>query len=405
MKRLFFLFVICLFGGAWLFQLAANTPGYLLVVVGNTSVEVSIWFALVVVMALSLALWLIFRLLHGSIRGVGLHLGKVFVGSEKRAQRQMSSGFIHFFEGNWKQALRLLNKSAQKSPAPLLNYLGAARSAYELGNVQQANDLLLKAEQEAPDAALSVILSQARMQFAAKRFEQCAATLERGKKLAPRNSVVLDLLSQVYTQLQDWKSLEKILPLMNQHALMKSSELEKISAMVYEHLIQQAGQAADVESIKLAWHKTPKQWQNDPGVLLTYIDLLDKFGEHDEAELILRKGLQKYWDNRLVLRYGLLQSSDVMRQLLKAEGWLQERPGNADLMLTLGRLAMRNRLWGKAKDYFASSLKLQASPAAYAEMARLLASLGEHEKSTDYYQKGLLMAASQLPELPLPESH
>lgn len=405
MKRLFFLFVVCLFGGAWLFQLAASTPGYLLLVMGNTSIEVSIWFALVVLIAVILSSWLIYKLLHGSIHGVGSHIGRVFIGSEKRAQRQMSRGFIHFFEGNWKQALRLLNKSAQHSPAPLLNYLGAARSAYELGEVQQANDLLLKAEQEAPDAALSVILSQARMQFVAKKYEQCAATLERGKKLAPKNPVVLDLLSQVYTQLQDWKSLESILPLMNQHALIKTGELEKISVTVYQRLLQQAGQTGKLEPVDQCWQKTPRQWQQNPDVLLNYIDLLDQLGERDEAELVLRKALQKSWDNRLILRYGLLHSSDVMRQLLKAEGWLKERPGNGDLLLTLGRLSLRNKLWGKAKDYFASSLKLQPSPAAYAEMARLLASLGEHQKSTDFYQKGLLMAASKLPELPLPESH
>jgi HemY protein len=64
---------------------------------------------------------------------------------------------------------------------------------------------------------------------------------------------------------------------------------------------------------------------------------------------------------------------------------------------------MRNQLWGKARDYFESSLKIQGSPEAFAEMARLLAHLGEHKRSTEYYQQGLLLTADHLPDLPMPE--
>ena len=403
MKRLFFLFVICLFGGAWLYQLAATTPGYLLLVIGNISIEMSIWFAITVIIVVALLVWLAYRLLRGSVRQVSTQVSRVFVGSEKRAQRLMSRGFIHYFEGNWRQALRLLSKSAPRSPTPLLNYLGAARSAYELGEVQQANAMLLKAEQEAPEAELSVILSQARMQFVGKKYEQCAATLERGRKLAPKNPVILDLLSQVYMRLQDWQSLEKILPVLQQHALINEADVEQVSETVYQRLLEQAGQADSVDAVNQCWNRIPRPWQKKPEVLLAYVNLLDRAGSVNEAELVLRKTLTQSWDNRLVLRYGILKSDDPMRQLLKAEGWLKERPGNAELLLTLGRLCLRNELWGKARDYFENSLKIKASPAAYAEMARLLAHLGEHQRSTEYYQRGLLIASEQLPELPMPE--
>ncbi|MEL7399893.1 MAG: metal-dependent phosphohydrolase, partial [Pseudomonadota bacterium] len=120
-------------------------------------------------------------------------------------------------------------------------------------------------------------------------------------------------------------------------------------------------------------------------------------------ELLLRKNLQRNWDDRLIERYGIVEGRDTNRQLLEAESWLKERPGNAQLLLTLGRLALRNQLWGKARDYFASSLKIKGSAGAYAEMARLLAHLGEHEKSTEYYQRGLLNFTSVLPNVSLPE--
>ncbi len=403
MKRTLFLFVLCLLLGAGIIHWTATQQSYLLIVVGKTSVEMSVWFALAVILVTLLVLWLSYRIVMGSTRGLSSKLGRVFIGSKKRAAKQTSSGLLSFIEGNWRQALRQLNRSAEHADAPLLNYLGAARSAYELGDEQQANKLLAKAEETDPNAGLAVALSQARMQLMAKKYESCAATLERAKKLSPKHPVVLDMLRQVYVQLQDWQSLEKILPALRRQKPLSETELNELESLLFGKLLTQASQRDfSAESVQAVWKRMPKALQRDAALVNLYVDLLEADDELMAAESVLRKTLQKHWDDSLVIRYGLLKPIDAGRQLLHAEGWLKERPGNSSLMLTLGRLALRNELWGKARDYFDSSLKIQATPEACAELARLLAHLEEHEASIEYYQQGLLLTANQLPELPLP---
>lgn len=404
MKRWFFVFVACLFAGAWLYDLAAHTPGYLLLVVGNVTVELSVWFALVALLLLLTFTYLITTLTRGGLKGASAQMKRLFSGSTRRAQRQMSKGFIHFFEGNWKEAEKLLGKSAERSPTPLLNYLGAARSAYEIGDTQQANDYLQKAEQEAPEAELAVILTQARMLYASNKFEQCAATLERARKMAEHNPVVLDLLSKVYGQLQDWKNLEQLLPELKKYSLKTESSLQQTAEWVYGHLLQNAGSAGSAESLAQAWQRVPKEYRHSPVVMHVYIEQMMAVGAEADVEPLLRKTLRSHWDDSLVLSYGTVQGKDTMSQLLAAESWLKDHPGNAALLLTLGRLSLRNQLWGKARDYFESSLKTKPSAAAYAENARLLARLGEHQLSAEFYQKGLYLAADSLPDLPLPEA-
>ncbi|NIB39401.1 metal-dependent phosphohydrolase [Pseudomaricurvus alkylphenolicus] len=404
MKWLFFALVLALFGGNVLYQWMLNQPSYLLIVIGHHSWETSVWFALIMLALTVFLIWFGLWLLRGGFRGIGNQLQKVFVGAEVRGQRQTAAGLIYFIEGNWRQALRLLTRSAPVSSAPLVNYLGAARSAYELGDEQQANSMLAKAEEENPNAGLAVALTQARMQLLAKKYEQCAATLERARKLSPKHPVVLDLLRQVLEQLQDWQGLEKILPQLKRQNVVDEHELERLSRLVYIRQLQQAGQQDfSADAIESAWQKVPKNWRQSPEVVLIYVKLLEAEKAAINAESTLRKVLQKQWNSQLVLYYGLLKGADVQRQLLTAEGWLKERPGNAELLLTLGRLCMRNQLWGKARDYFESSLKIQGSPEAFAEMARLLAHLGEHKRSTEYYQQGLLLTADHLPDLPMPE--
>jgi HemY protein len=65
-----------------------------------------------------------------------------------------------------------------------------------------------------------------------------------------------------------------------------------------------------------------------------------------------------------------VRGSDPARQLQTAEGWLKEHPADPSLLLTLGRLCLQTSLWGKARDYLESSLRLQRNPEACAELAR-----------------------------------
>jgi len=89
------------------------------------------------------------------------------------------------------------------------------------------------------------------------------------------------------------------------------------------------------------------------------------------------------------------------------EKWLKSRPNNSTLMLSLGRACLRNRLWGKAREYFKSALRFSKSMAvsaeANAELARLLDHMGEHAQSAALYGKAMAQLNHKLPELPMPD--
>jgi HemY protein len=53
---------------------------------------------------------------------------------------------------------------------------------------------------------------------------------------------------------------------------------------------------------------------------------------------------------------------------------------------------LRNQQWELARDYFQRSMNLQASVETTMEMARLMEKMGDHKKSSDLYQQGLLLA-------------
>lgn len=409
MRRLLLVLFLALLLGAGSYQLLEHNSGYVLLVLNNTSVTMNIWFAGLIVTATLLGIWFLIWLVRSGFKSTGAAVSRVFFGHERRAQRRTSRGLIDFMEGNWKNARRQLLKAAPKAETPLVNYLAAARSAYELGDEQQASKLLHKAESMAPESSLAVALTQARMQLLDKKYEQCAATLQRAQQQAPKHPVVLDLLYQVYIALQDWDALENMLQDLKRYNVVSGETLDTLTTKVYQNLLQSDGERASLlraeaglKRLQATWLRLPKALQKSPQLMVEYVTQLRRIGEDAEAEIVLRKSLQKNWSSEAILAYGQVEGRDLQKQLLVAESWLKERPSNAALLLTLGRLCLRNQLWGKARDYFESSLRLEKQGQTYAELARLLANLGEHELSTEYYQHGLLMMTEALPGLPQP---
>ncbi len=53
---------------------------------------------------------------------------------------------------------------------------------------------------------------------------------------------------------------------------------------------------------------------------------------------------------------------------------------------------MRNQLWGKARDYFESSLKLSREAHTCAELARLLSHLGDVQRSNALFAESFQLA-------------
>ena len=110
--------------------------------------------------------------------------------------------------------------------------------------------------------------------------------------------------------------------------------------------------------------------------------------------------ISKSSDSLLSL-YGKVQGNNISEQLITAENWLKERPNNPTLLLTLGRISLRNELWGKAKEYFEASIQLQPSLESYAELCRLSPRLDENNEQTNRHLKGLIESIA-LPKLPMP---
>lgn len=416
MKKLFILVVVGLAIALMLSFAITLDPGYVRISVGNWLIESNLWVMSAIYLFAILLLMVMLSFVRGLVKN--RHFMSRWLGSSssKRARQKTEKGLIALLEGNWSSANKLLSKSAEKSDTPLINYVGAARAANELGDAKSAEQLLKAAYDKSSSSQFAVGIAQAQIQLEQNQLEQCLATLLRLKKQQPNHPFVLKLLKTVYLRLEDWHQLVKIIPLLrkapradketikgleqrawNKIFIQKATELQRAES----HKADNKQKENAAEQLSQLWKQVPDSLRFDDQLIETYARQLSTLGYDVESESLLRKILSKHWSDTLVSLYGLVQGKNASEQLITAENWLTERPNNAVLLLTLGRLALRNALWGKALEYFEASNRLQPNQQSCAELYRLSIKMNEDKSRQQQLLNGIIQSL-KLPDLPLP---
>lgn len=401
MNRTFLLFLLVILGAALLGLAIADQAGYVLIAYKGFRYESTFW----VFLAVGLGVWaLLFgvRLLLG-LMGASGRLVNPWSSRNRMRRGQLAAqrGLLELAAGRWAHALRLLRRAAEHGQQPLVSYLAAARAASELGEHATAEELLEQAREREPKAELAIALTRAQLLMARGADAEALAVLQPLRERQAQNPHLLRLLLQLYRRQEDWAALGELAPELRRHKLLKDAELEALERQARRVQLARAAEQG-LAALQKVWQQLPQAQRQSPGALLAYAEQLQRLGAEAEAEEALRGGLKRQFDARLVELYGRVQGRDPARQLAGAEAWLKEHPEHPGLLLALGRLALRNQLWGKARDYLEHSLRVERSVETYGELARLLARLGDLERSNRLLQDSLGLLGAALPALPQP---
>lgn len=358
MRRWILLFVAGLIGLPLLLHAIALDDSFAVLVFGQTTVEMPLWFVVVAMLTFSLASYYAVRLL----RAVILAPRRVNRWMDRRNQRRVHDltlrGYLSLLEGNWSNASRDLQKAGDKSGNAALNYLLAAQARVENNDLSSAETLLRKTEQLLPDSRVPIGIYQAQLLQQAGVPEKAHDILQTLAGENPRHAYLQKLLVESYRQRGDSETVLKIL--------------------VQQH------------------RQKPLQ---DPDLIAELCRLQISHGSGAAAEELLRKQLARQWRTEWVTLYGHAQGQDAVKQLQTAEKWLKDHPEDPALLLALAHICQRNHLWAKARDYYENYLQKQKNETAAKELVQLLQALGEHEKAQQWLQK---IAAHHADVLPLP---
>lgn len=390
--KLLFLLLLGLVAALAIGVVAHEYPGHMILRVAGWRIETSFsFFAIVFILGVVL-LFIVLRILVGLWRLPGRLIYWRRERRRLRSENHLRQGLLALIEGDWPRAEKLLQKGAPDSRAPLINYLGAARAAQEQGALERRDSYLRLAHDHSPNADIVIGIAQAQLQMNQHQTEQALATLKHLYDQRPEQSHIKQLLVQTYSEVGDWEAVLQLLPQLARKKLMSKEALRELEIRAYIGMLRRAGAARQRDALDAVWRDIPRGLRTESQLLEVYVEQCLHLGRTDGCEELLRRALKKEWQPQLIAYYGQIEAPEPDKQLRFAEGFLKDYPRDPALLLAVGRLSIRNGLWGKARSYLEQCIEVQPQPEAYRELADLLRQQGEHAAASRYYQQGLILA-------------
>lgn len=395
MKLLIFI-ILVLFGAVSLGLIAMQNPGYVLISREPWSIEMSLTVFVILQLIGSVALYL---LLHMLVRlwNTPREVARWRMGRRaQRARMNLVQAMTALAENNWLEAEKNALVEVHSGEFPLANYLLAAYAAQRHGDHKKRDEYLGLAHAIAPQDVLAIGMAQAQLQISAQQYEQALVTLTQLRIHDPKHAHVLGLLAQVYRALHDWDSLAKIIVELKKRKALPAAEIDALELETRRQLLMLPLPNGASGILKKSWNAVPQYLRQHPQLVAIYAQHLIDQGESEECESLLASTLEHNWDETLVRLYGLVQGRDPAAQMDTALEWLNRQHNDASVLLTLGRLALRSKLPGKAREYLEKAVELNGPLEAYDELGRLLDQAGEHAQAMALYHKAMQRCAKEL---------
>jgi HemY protein len=182
----------------------------------------------------------------------------------------------------------------------------------------------------------------------------------------------------------NWDEVLRIASALEKHDAMPAEALASVRANAHVALLTR--KPFDREELVRRWDDTPRAERVLPRSAAAAARAFMQLGDCRRAQRIIEDALERTWDGALALLYGECVDGDALERLERAEKWLADRPGEAELLLTLGRLCVQRELWGKAQSYLEAALATQPTQAAHIALARLYERLGRPEDAGRHFR-------------------
>lgn len=395
MKSLFW--ILALFALAVAIALGAQlNDGYVLFVLPPWRAEISLNLLLVL-------LPVVFVAGYAALRGLLVTLALPRLAREYRARRQREASGLLFqdavrllFEGRFGQALKKAGESWQAGVAPGLSALIAARAAQRMREPGKQQWWLEQAERQDARYEAATLMLEAEMLNEERRFSEALAALDKLQSRHGRHIAALRLELRARQGAADWDGVLKLLRRLDKRDALPEEMVGELCTKA--HLANIASHAHDKAALGSYLRQLPVTERDGRVVLAAARALVGQAQDQEAQKLIEALIDDNAGDTRqaeLLEIYGHLAGGDALSRIARAESWLRRQPDDADLLLALGRMCFRQRLWGKAQSYLEASLSIDESRAAHLELARLCDQLERPDDANRHYRASVALPGTR----------
>ncbi len=385
MKSLIWFLV--LFAAAVAITLAGHNPGYVQLVYPPYRIELSLTLFVFSLLALFFFSYLSVRLVFAALNLPAYVQAFRAQRAQSKGRDAMMEALTAFFEGRFAVAEKAAVRSIELGEKSALNPIIAARAAHELHEFEKRDAYLADAEGKNVGEATMRLMAKTEFQLDQKQPQFALNSLKELSETGGKHVGALTLELKAQQQSRNWDAVLDV-----------ATQLEKRNA-IDETLATQLRQQAwieklllpnhDIATMRSLWKSIPSEFKRRPKIAATAAKMFFKLHDEISAGKILVESLNAQWDSDLVALYGDCEADDCVVQIDQAERWLKVHSSDAGLLLALGKLCLKQGLWGKAQSYLDASISLRPSREGYTALGKLAEKLDKKEQAFNYYHQAM----------------
>ena len=231
--------------------------------------------------------------------------------------------------------------------------------------------------------------SRAYMLLAEGRAKDALTLLKELSISAPKNPGVLKMKVEAEMAENAWDDVLASLTPLTKSGLLPEGVAQQMRLHAEKKMLK--SRPADGDVLRATWQALPADSRRDAAMTAVAAARFIEAGCENEAAKIIEQTLdargEDGWDSALAALYADCKTDNTPQQIEQAEGWLRAHPRDAVMLAALGKLCMRESLWGKAQSYLEASLALAPSADAHMTLARLMEEIGRPEDAIRHVRR------------------
>jgi len=386
----YLVWILGLFGAAVALAVAAHNSGYVLMVLPPYRIELSITlFVSVLLLFLVLGYFLI-RMTFGLIQLPAYVRKYRKERARMKARSYLEAELTAFFEGRYEDSEKLAKRAMEVGDTSELHPVIAARSAHELREFKKRDAYLSSADSNTNNDSTMRLMTSGKF-FLDQRDPQGALNvLHELRDTGVKDHVGALTLELKANQLAgNWEDVLNVLYQLEKRNGIEGVLADQIRLQAWLGIINSQ---RDLKSLSTCIKRIPSDLKKRSNIVIAMVQALIRFENNSKAIQLLSDSLNENWDEKLVELYGNCISEDTVTQIDQAERWLSNHRQDAKLLLALGKLCLRQKLWGRARNYLDASNSITPSKAAYTALAELAELQGNDKEASSFYQRAMTLA-------------
>jgi len=367
-----------------------HNTGYVLLVLPSHRIELSLNLLLALLAAGFAAGYALVRLVSAAL-GLPRQVNEYRAARSRVQARAALLEAVHeYFAGRYGRAEKAAAAALKMGEHPALSAVLAARAAHELHAGERRDAYLARAAAASGDDAARVV-TEAEFLLDERRHQEALIVL---KRLPRRHTAALRLELKAQQQARNWEQVLALTEELRRRNVFDATQAEQVRRHALTENLKR--KALDTRALDDTWDSIPASERANRRVAAAAARCYIALGGCEQAHRIIEAAVEESWDSELAGLYAECEGGDTVKRIERAERWLESHPGDAVLLLTLGRLCGQQDLWGKAQSYLEASVAVEPTYTAHFELARLQEQFGNADVARRQYRAGLDLALAQL---------